>query len=220
MAGWLESRFGSPLYALHRTDVQDTLYRFALSLGVDVRFGAWVSTIDGETGQVTLKSGEVIAGDLIVGADGLNSLARSSLVGRPDPAVPTGELAYRVVLETDALKDDPELYDYAVTRKAIRIYYGPDAHVVVRGAPFRCSIAHITGQVYTLSAGKQLNMVIAVPDDLPPEVARQKGDVAEMRALFKDWDDILKRLLAKVDSVDKWRLRSRASVLRPVWSRA
>jgi salicylate hydroxylase len=53
-------------------------------------------------------------------------------------------------------------------------------------------------------------MVLAVPDDLPPRVSRQKGNLAEMRVLFDGWDPRLQRLLARVSDVEKWRLRSRA----------
>lgn len=51
-----------------------------------------------------------------------------------------------------------------------------------------------------------LNVVLLVPDDLPPDVAKAQGDLEEMVELFKGWDPILTRFLSQVEKVDKWRL--------------
>lgn len=53
------------------------------------------------------------------------------------------------------------------------------------------------------------NLVLLVPDDLPADVARQRGSVDEMRALFKSWDPVLNRFLDEVRTVDKWKLMHR-----------
>lgn len=50
------------------------------------------------------------------------------------------------------------------------------------------------------------NIVLLVPDNLPPHVARQAGDIDEMKALFKGWDPLLTRFLDQVSSVQKWKL--------------
>jgi salicylate hydroxylase len=42
---------------------------------------------------------------------------------------------------------------------------------------------------YVLKGGKQFNMVLLVPDDIPDGGATTvEGNVEEMRALYKDWD--------------------------------
>ena len=53
------------------------------------------------------------------------------------------------------------------------------------------------------------NLVLLVPDDLPPNVARQKGSLDEMRALFTNWDPKLNKFLDQVKPVDKWMLMHR-----------
>ena len=123
-------------------------------------------------------------------------MSRSSLLGRPDPAQPTGDLAYRIVLNKDQITE-PDLLEM-VTNPACHLWLGPKAHVVA----------------YSLKAGRQYNVVLLVPDDLPPEVARQKGDTEEMLKLFDGWDPLLKRFLGLVKSVDKWRLMNRGSCHR------
>lgn len=84
-----------------------------------------------------------------------------------------------------------------VHHPACHLWLGPKAHVVA----------------YSLKAGKQYNVVLLVPDDLPPAVARQKGDTEEMMQLFDGWDPILRKFLSLVQSVDKWRLMHRKSSL-------
>lgn len=42
---------------------------------------------------------------------------------------------------------------------------------------------------YVLKGGKQFNMVLLVPDDIPDGGATTiEGNVEEMREVFKDWD--------------------------------
>lgn len=41
---------------------------------------------------------------------------------------------------------------------------------------------------YPVKSGKEFNLVIIRPDDLPPGVKTQEGDLPEMRALFEGWD--------------------------------
>ena len=142
---------------------------------------------------MTIETGERVEGDLVIAADGLWSACRSSFVGRADPPQPTGDLAYRVVLDAGVhLKDDPELYKW-VTEPKVHFWVGPGAHAVG----------------YSLRGGRMYNIVLLVPDDLPEGVSRTAGSVEEMRALFEGWDPILTRFLGKVEGVDKWKLMHR-----------
>lgn len=78
-----------------------------------------------------LQTGEVIFADLIVGADGINSLVRNYVTGQTEIplSVPTGDLAYRVVLPTRTFVDDPQLR-HLVDEPRIRCWIGPGRHVV------------------------------------------------------------------------------------------
>ncbi|KAK9645695.1 hypothetical protein V6Z96_007814 [Aspergillus fumigatus] len=59
------------------------------------------------------------------------------------------------------------------------------------------------------------NLVLLVPDDLPPGVTKQPGNVEEMKLLFEGWDPVLTQLLGYVDRVDKWKLMHREEL--PSW---
>ncbi|OCK90490.1 FAD/NAD(P)-binding domain-containing protein [Cenococcum geophilum 1.58] len=184
----MKEKFGGPFWDTHRADLQMALYEKAQELGVEFQFGARVTAYDFSKPTATLATGETLEGDLIVAADGLWSLARETFLDHPDPPLPTGDLAYRIVLKHAGITD-PDLKRF-IEKPSIHIWSGPHTHVIY----------------YNIRGGTMSNMVLLAPDNLPPEVARAPGDIDEMRAIFKDWDPILKRFLDMVSSVDKWRL--------------
>jgi salicylate hydroxylase len=167
------SKYGAPFWDLHRADLQRALARRAQQLGAVLRLGAKVIHIDfEEPPAVRLDTGEVIAGDLVIGADGLWSLSRDLFLGQSIPAKQTGDLAYRIVLTHDEIAD-PELRDW-VANPAVHFWIGPHAHAVA----------------YSLRAGEMFNIVLLCPDDLPENVRKAEGSSAEMMALFESWDPV------------------------------
>ena len=46
--------------------------------------------------------------------------------------------------------------------------------------------SHAVG--YSVRQGRLFNLVLLCPDDLPDTVSIAKGNVGEMKKLFKDWD--------------------------------
>jgi len=193
-------KYGAPFSDVHRGDLQMALVKRAQGLGVNIVLGQKVVALDTSdssrarifTEPVGLSGSRVEhVADLIVGADGLWSRCREFLLGQKDPPLPTGDLAYRIVLTLDQIQD-PKLREM-VSNPAVHFWIGPGAHVVS----------------YSIRGGTMFNIVLLVPDDLPENVARQKGSVEEMRKLFVGWDPVLTQFLECVDTVDKWRLMHR-----------
>jgi salicylate hydroxylase len=170
-------KYDAPFLDCHRVDLQQALVKRAEELGVDVMLNAKVSKIDfgdaiGSEATVTTEAGQGFIADLIVGADGLWSTCRSTMLGRRDPPLPTGDLAYRIVLKPDQIRD-PKLREM-VQNPACRFWAGPDSHVVA----------------YSIRGGNMYNVVLLVPDDLEEGVARTEGNVDEMRKYFDGWDPV------------------------------
>lgn len=184
-------------------DLQQALVKRAEELGVKVILDTRAQELNfgTTTGQkeatVVTASGEAYHTDLVIGADGLWSTCRSALLGRIDPPLPTGDLAFRIVLKIEQISD-PNLRKL-IQEPGVRFWVGPDAHVVA----------------YTMRGGTMYNVVLLVPDDLPESVARMEGSLEEMRSLFEGWDPLLTQLLSCVDKVDKWKLMHRAEM--PSW---
>jgi salicylate hydroxylase len=194
----MHERYDAPFVDMHRADLQLLLRDKAVAAGATLRLSSRVASVDHENATVVLHDGQKLTGDLVVAADGLWSVCRESLLGKKDPPLPTGDLAYRIILKLDQI-EDPQLKEM-VANPSCQFWVGPKSHVVA----------------YSSRRGEMYYVVLLCPDDLPDNVSRQAGSVDEMRTLFKDWDPILKRLLDCVDTVDKWKLMHRAAM--PSWT--
>ena len=56
---------GSPLWDLHRADMQIALWKRAEQAGVKFHFGTIVTSIDCANASVTLKTGDTMKADLV-----------------------------------------------------------------------------------------------------------------------------------------------------------
>ncbi|KAJ5103685.1 hypothetical protein N7532_004214 [Penicillium argentinense] len=184
----IRAKYNAPFVDLHRVDLQQALYARAQDLGVIFHLGERIERIDFDNTVVQSVAGKQFTGDLIVAADGLWSQCREAYVGKKDEPLPTGDLAYRIVLTVDQISD-PDLKAW-VQHPEVHFWIGPGAHAVG----------------YSLRRGQMYNIVLLVPDNLPPGVSRQSGSVQEMKELFVGWDPILNKFLDYVTNVDKWKL--------------
>lgn len=167
------------------------MVRKARDLGVEIQLNSCVTRLDFNAPCVYLKDGRRIAADLVIGADGLKSRCREEMLGRPDPPHLTGDLAYRIVIETSDMRKHEELAELA-NNPAINVWMGPSGHAVC----------------YLLQGGRLYNIVLLCPDNLPESVNIATGDAQEVRDFFKNWDPRLMKLLSMVREVSKWRLQN------------
>lgn len=177
--------YGAPFVDIHRADLQRAMYNRAVELGVLVIFGEKVIDVNFDVPAVTTTSGNTYHADLVIGADGIRSRCRECFLQSDNGPKPTGDLAYRIVLE---LKDieDPELRDW-IENPSVNFWIGPKSHAVG----------------YSLRAGQIYNIVLLVPDNLPPGVARQRGSIEELKSLFHEWDPMYGPLFIKKRSIDQ-----------------
>lgn len=130
-----EEDCGTPFWDFHRANLHMGLLERAIELGavlrtktrvIDVEYepsGDGVSTM----GIAVCDDGQRYKADLIVGADGINSKCREILLGHEDPPLLTGDLAYRLLLNTEDMMKDPELRGF-VEDPQVNYWIGPDAH--------------------------------------------------------------------------------------------
>ncbi|KAK1831623.1 hypothetical protein QBC39DRAFT_391197 [Podospora conica] len=188
------SRYGHPFWDLHRVDLQQALVARCTALGVTIRLDSAVSRVDlsAPSPTVHLARGGTVSGSVVILCDGLWSSLRSQFLGRPTPALPTGDLAYRLVLPLASLPPDDAELRALVSQPTVRFWFGPGAHAVG----------------YSVRGGEAYNLVLLCPDDMPGGVSKAAGDSEAMRAAFAGWDPLLHRLLAAVEgeTVQKWKL--------------
>lgn len=176
----IEGRYESPLWCLHRADLQVAMAEKAEELGVVIKLGCKVSSVkwgeqraqNEDEGKISviIEGGEEIRGDIVLAADGIWSDTRRNLLGMDVRPKPTGDLAYRILLDRESITD-VTLRDWLDT-PGINIWVGPEMHAVG----------------YSIKGGQWLNLVLLVKDNLPEDVMKAEGDLAEMKAIFQGWD--------------------------------
>ncbi|KAI0022481.1 FAD binding domain-containing protein [Xylariomycetidae sp. FL0641] len=185
--------FGAPFWDFHRANLHRCLLDRTIELGARLHVNSRVDNVesapDGQTATAILRGGRRLTADLIVGADGISSGLRDVLMGRPDPPIPTGDLAYRLLINAEDMMADPELRSF-IEDPQVNYWMGPDAHAVN----------------YVLRGGKLFNMVLLVPDDIPAASMTIDGNVEEMQALYEGWDPRITKILKLCQSVQKWKL--------------
>lgn len=94
-----------------------------------IRTNCRVVSVDTSKPTLTLESGEVVHADLVIGADGVKSTLRQYVVGGPDRARSTGDAAYRAIVPTEKLLQDPDLRPL-VEKPEMVGWIGPNRHIM------------------------------------------------------------------------------------------
>ncbi|KAF7187982.1 FAD-dependent monooxygenase OpS4 [Pseudocercospora fuligena] len=189
---WNVKMFGNDGHVMHRADYQRVLVEEARRLGVKIELGCEVVDVKCEyPPEVVLSDGRRIQADVVVGADGLRSQVRTSVLGYVKESEESGDLAYRITIPREKLENDPDLFIRDIVGKGLTaVWWGPNRHAVL----------------YSIRNHEMANLVLICPDDLPHEVSKHDGDVEQMHKLFEGWDPRLKALLNKVDHALKWKI--------------
>ena len=187
-----ERRFGAPYYQIHRADLHKSLYDLAAP-HVTVILGSPVVGCDPNpvAPSVTLKSGRVLKADLIVGADGLKSYIQEVVLGEPNRADPTGDAAYRALIPTSLMMQDPGMREL-IEPPQLTTWMAPRRHLV--GYPivslffFRKSRLGRADRWDSFQRKETYNLVFMVPDDGSVESWGTEGDIDEMKRDVEDFE--------------------------------
>ncbi|MDO6485894.1 geranylgeranyl reductase family protein [Shimia thalassica] len=92
-----------PFNLTMRVKLDNTLFQHALAAGADDWTGHAIAKIDG--GGVTLKDGTRLGASIIIGADGVNSIAAKHLFGK---AFDTGTIGFGLEIEASPAEQSPQ----------------------------------------------------------------------------------------------------------------
>ncbi|KAJ6591235.1 hypothetical protein DFH09DRAFT_1139071 [Mycena vulgaris] len=187
----MDRDYGAPYCHVHRADLLDMLFKLA-SPYMTLLLNSRVVSLDPNLGQVTLESGETFRADVILGADGVKSMIREVVVGRPDKPIPTGDAAYRAIIPTSEMVKDPDLKPL-VDHPEMTGWIGPGRHIMA----------------YCIRGKQEYNLVMLHPDGGSREAYNVPGCVHKMRADFAGWEPRVRKLLALVSSTLIWPLFDR-----------
>ncbi len=130
LGGWLAARHGAPYWVAHRGDLHAVLHGAASRNPlIEIRMGFAVASVEQRHADVSVTSAaeERLIGALLVGADGLWSVVRQSIMPQAEPVF-AGATATRTVIS--AAEAGP------LASQSVGLWLSPTAHVVhypVRG---------------------------------------------------------------------------------------
>ena len=146
------------------------------------------STVSGQQENTTFASlvnGRTISGDVLIGADGVHSRVRPTVVGDQVPARFTGHVAYRMLVPRAAISAA------SMPRPSVSMWLGAHGHIVsywVRG-----------GELYNIVA-------VTENSEWRAEGWRIPGDVDALRRSFRGWAPQLHALFGAATDIHQWAL--------------
>ena len=182
------ARFGHPYAVIHRADLHGVLLRVCQAdPSIEITTGATITKYDHDSHGVvvTAADGRRIEAAALVGADGLWSPIRQTIIGDGPPRV-SGHIAYRAVLPIEQVEE-------RFRRNAMILWAGPRNHLVQ----------------YPLRGGKLFNLVAVFHSDKYVEGWDRQGDPTELHARFAENCEVVRALLAKVETWRMWVLCDR-----------
>ncbi len=189
-------RYGSPYFTVHRADLHSALHQAVCAhANVDLHHDAEVASWreQGEHIVFTLASGAAASGSAGIGADGVWSTLRTTLLGEGSARF-TGEIGWRTLVPAEDFSMDGAL-------DTITLWLGPGGHIVhypVKGATMMNIVAVTTGTA------------------LAPGWA-SAGNREELIAAYRRWAEPCRRVLSLSADWSRWPLHERAP--DPSWSR-
>ena len=191
--GVFQEKFGAGYYQIHRADLHAILAR---AVPADhIRLNARAVSVRNEADRAVLRfaDGNEADFDAVIGADGIHSVIRASLLGPESPRF-TGNICWRGIARTEALPPGHIARD-------VNVWLGPHGHIV-----------H-----YYVRGGALVNFVaIYEADDWRQESWSASGDKAELLKTYAGWNESLLTLFERTEQLNKWALYDRNPL--PRWT--
>ncbi|WP_236669583.1 FAD-dependent monooxygenase [Streptomyces antimycoticus] len=201
--------FGAPYYTMHRADLQQSLLR-SLPTGT-VRLGHRCVAVRcaPETVTAVFADGSEVAFDVLVGADGISSVARRAIAD--DLRRFSGQIAYRGLVPAGTF---PEWE----AEPRVRGWFGPSQH---------CVCYPVASDRFISFTAMTPDATASAPEDRTARPAASAGPARDeatstaslaraAAAAYEGWDPLVLRLFRSAPTLGLWRLHDRDPL--PRWS--
>ena len=187
----METQWHAPHLLSHRADILAILLNEAKRIGIALHLASPVMTLDFSTPAATTVAGKYFPTDLILGADGERSFCSSKLLKHSDPPTPSGKLIYRIAVKLQDLENHSDL-KHLIHPAKVTCWLGPGSQVVS----------------YELKRNKVYNITVvwANSSESETQIGPRAVSIEDVRAMFKDWDPMLRKLLDLAQSAMYWTL--------------
>ena len=177
----------NPHLVIHRSDLIGLLIKKTEDLGVKVHFNMKAESIDYDDKEIEISfnDGTVHKTLMLVGADGIHSIARKSIGYKAQPTF-TGKVAWRAMIESKfvPLNDLPS---------EATIRFGPNRHLVT----------------YPIRDGNLVNLVaVEKRNDWVAEGWHHADKKENLERSFEHWPTDVLKMLSVAENVNLWGLFS------------
>jgi 6-hydroxynicotinate 3-monooxygenase len=186
--------YGAPYVTVHRAEMHALMIE-ALAPGT-IEFAKRLVVIEdrGEDVELCFADGTTAVADIVVGADGVNSLVREHLLG-PEPPIYSGFIAHRALIPSSRLA--------SIDLDACTKWWAQTSHLVA---------------YYSDYAHQEFYYVTGVEEPAwEHEESWVPSSREEMRAAFDGYHSVVQQLIDATGEVTKWPLLERNPL--PLWSR-
>ncbi len=191
LADAAKAAYGYPYGVIYRADLHEVLLNACRALGnIELLTSARIESFSqlADRVKVSLTEGGEHEGDALIGADGMWSRIRETIIGDGKPRV-SGHIAYRAVLKRDEVPSH-------LWRNEVELWGGEKTHLVT----------------YPLRRGELYNLVAVFHSDKYEEGWNTFGDIDELKARFTDAVSPVQELLQKINVWKMWVLCDREPV--------
>ena len=201
-----------PWHLAHRVQVHEELKRACVSeegkgRPVELRTGCQVKDVDVAAGRLVLESGEVVKGDVIVGADGVHSATRKQISTEIRPFA-SEQSAFRFLMPKGRALEVPGIAQYLKEDGELIMWHGVKRRVVM----------------YPTSNNTQLNFVCMHPAEESGASVQnadwdQGASLDTLLKVYEGFDPAVIGLLGQADpkSIKVWSLLDMDEL--PVWNK-
>lgn len=148
-----------------------------------------VVSIDAPTATINFKDGSSKSADIIVGADGVHSVTRSSVTPNAPGPFRNNHSAFRFIIERQLVLQDPETAPLASVNCTMDMWYSDSEKLVL----------------YPTSNNKLLNFVCIHPSsrsETKTDGYFTSGSKSNLLDVYKDFHPSILKLLSKVDPAE------------------
>ncbi|KAF9698670.1 hypothetical protein EKO04_003267 [Ascochyta lentis] len=209
-------RWQYPWQLAHRVSLHSELKRLATTedgpgTPAILKTRSRVSNVNTAEGSVTLENGEIVYGDVVVGADGVHSKTRANIPGAENiKTFGTGKSSFRFLIPREKALADPDTRKFAEHEGHLLMMFGQDRRVIV----------------YPTSDNTLLNFNNIHPTSDSQVISEEpgsgdwqnQGNIDKMLEVYKDFEPAVLKLLRLADeeTLKVWELLDMEQL--PTWT--